>query len=110
MVNVFRYGRLNFIIALMLPCSKKFKIDKPTFHILAHITEAKGAEGNAATDFVSFTQFGHSIVLDVTLVQRVVGQIYIKGVKKLREWYMIDWTLDCCKMVFHLAKHPYNNN
>ncbi|KAF8697217.1 Transposase family tnp2, partial [Rhizoctonia solani] len=73
MVDAFGYGCLDFIIALTLPRSKKFKIDEPTLHILAHITEAKGAEGNAATDFVSFTQFGCLIILDVTSVQRVVG-------------------------------------
>ncbi|KAF8675268.1 Transposase family tnp2 [Rhizoctonia solani] len=110
MVDAFGYGRLDFIIALTLPRSKKFKIDEPTLHILAHITEAKGAEGDAATDFVSFTQFGRSIILDVTSVQRVVGRIYTKGVKELGEWYIIDRTLNCCETVFHPAEHPYDDD
>jgi hypothetical protein len=66
MVGAFGYGRLDFIIALTLPASREFEIVRPTLHILAYITEAKETKGNAATDFVSFTQFGLSIIFDVT--------------------------------------------
>ncbi|QRW24907.1 VHS domain protein [Rhizoctonia solani] len=33
---------------------RKFKLDDPKLHILAHVTEAKGAEGDARTEPVSF--------------------------------------------------------
>ncbi|CAE6481349.1 unnamed protein product [Rhizoctonia solani] len=58
MVDAFGYGRLDFIIALTLPPSKTFNIQEPELHILAHITKARGAEGNAAKELISFTQFG----------------------------------------------------
>ncbi|CAE6432374.1 unnamed protein product [Rhizoctonia solani] len=44
MEDVYAYGRLDFILAITLPASKRFKIERPTVHVLAHITEADGAE------------------------------------------------------------------
>ena len=73
MVNAFGYGQFDFIIALTLPASERFRVQEPELQILAHITKAKGAEGNAATEFVSFTLFGRSVILDITSVLRVVG-------------------------------------
>jgi hypothetical protein len=78
MVDAFGYGRLDFILALTLPASQLFGLDTPELHVLAHITEAKDAKGNAATDFVSFTQFGRSVILDVTSVKNVVGRVHTK--------------------------------
>ncbi|CAE6504462.1 unnamed protein product [Rhizoctonia solani] len=70
MVEAFGYGRLDFILALALPADKDFGLDEPRLHILAHITEAKHGEGDATTEFVSFTEFGRSIILDISSVQR----------------------------------------
>ncbi|KEP45047.1 hypothetical protein V565_325120 [Rhizoctonia solani 123E] len=81
MVNAFGYGRLDFIVALTLPPNKTFNIKELELHILAHITEARGAEGDAASELVSFTQFGHSVVLDVNSVLSVMGRVFTKGTK-----------------------------
>ncbi|CAE6402042.1 unnamed protein product, partial [Rhizoctonia solani] len=110
MIDAFGYGRLDFILAITLPASKKFKLKEPKLHILAHITEAKGAEGNAATDFVSFTQFGRSVILDVTSVNSVVGRVFTKGVKASGEWYIIDRSPDMCETVFHAPEHAYEDD
>ncbi|KDN36253.1 hypothetical protein RSAG8_10941, partial [Rhizoctonia solani AG-8 WAC10335] len=110
MVDAYGYGRLDFIIALTLPASRKFEINKPELHILAHITEAKGAEGNAATEFVSFTQFGRSVILDVASVKCVVGRVFTKGVKPSGEWYLIDRGADMCETVFHPPEHAYEDD
>ncbi|KAF8670098.1 hypothetical protein RHS04_08676 [Rhizoctonia solani] len=107
MVPVFGYGQLDFIIVLTLFISKRFKIKKPELHILAHITKAHGAEGNAATDFVLFTKFGCSVILDVTLVKSDVGQVLTSGVKQLGKWYIIDHSLDMSETVFCPPKHAY---
>ncbi|KAG9080214.1 hypothetical protein FRC06_006938, partial [Ceratobasidium sp. 370] len=52
------YGQLDFILAVTLPPNPCFNIDAPKLHVLAHITEAKGAKGDASTQPVSYTQFG----------------------------------------------------
>ena len=110
MVDAFGYGRLDFIIAITLPASKKFKLQDPELHILAHITEAKGAEGDASTEFVSFTQFGRSVILDISSVQSVVGRVYTTGMKASGEWYVIDRSLSSCKTVFHPPEHVYEDD
>jgi hypothetical protein len=109
MVDAFGYGRLDFVLALTLPASREFQIDQPTLHILAHITEAKDARGNAATDFVSFTQFGRSVILDVTSVKSVVGRVETKGVKESGEWYIIDRSPAVCKTVFQPPEHAFDD-
>ncbi|CEL52824.1 hypothetical protein RSOLAG1IB_11169 [Rhizoctonia solani AG-1 IB] len=75
MVPAFGYSQLNFIIALTLPKDKAFEIEEPQLHVLAHITKAKGAEGDAMSGLVFFTQFGWSIILDVTSAANVVDWV-----------------------------------
>ncbi|CUA77703.1 hypothetical protein RSOLAG22IIIB_12773 [Rhizoctonia solani] len=55
MVDEFGYGRFNFVIALSLPPSITFNIEEPELHILGHITEAKGTEGDAANDCLVYS-------------------------------------------------------
>ncbi|CAE6478130.1 unnamed protein product [Rhizoctonia solani] len=105
MVNAFGYRHLNFIIAITLPASKKFTLQDPELHILTHITEAKGAKGNALTKFVLFTQFGFLVILNISSVQSVVGHVYTTGMKALGEWYIIYCSLSLCKTVFHPPEH-----
>ncbi|KAF8725161.1 hypothetical protein RHS02_08353, partial [Rhizoctonia solani] len=109
MVEAFGYGRLDFIIALTLPPSRKFKLDDPKLHILAHVTEAKGAEGDARTEPVSFTQLGRSVILDVSSVKHVVGRVYTTGVKRSGEWYIIDRSSGVCETAFRPAEQVYED-
>ncbi|KAF8689566.1 hypothetical protein RHS03_09095, partial [Rhizoctonia solani] len=109
MVKAFGYGRLDFIIALTLPPSRKFKLDDPKLHILAHVTEAKGAEGDARTEPVSFTQLGRSVILNVSSVKHVVGQVYTTGVKRSGEWYIIDRSSGVCETAFRPAEQVYED-
>ncbi|CAE7185763.1 unnamed protein product [Rhizoctonia solani] len=82
MVDAYGYGRLDFIIAVTFPISKKFGLVEPELHVLAHITEAKDAEGTAINGCASFTQFGRSIILEVTSVLNVVGRVLTKHCEK----------------------------
>ncbi|KAF8749189.1 hypothetical protein RHS01_10234 [Rhizoctonia solani] len=109
MVKAFGYGRLDFIIALTLPPSRKFKLDDPKLHILAHVTKAKGAEGNARTEPVSFTQLGRLVILDVSSVKHVVRRVYTTGVKRSGEWYIIDRSLGVCETAFCPAEQVYED-
>ncbi|KAF8698914.1 Transposase family tnp2, partial [Rhizoctonia solani] len=109
MVEAFGYGRLDFIIALTLPPSRKFKLDDPKLHILAHVTKAKGAEGDARTEPVLFTQLGRSVILDVSSVKHVVGRVYTTGVKRSGEWYIIDRSLGVCETAFCPAEQVYED-
>ncbi|CAE6439581.1 unnamed protein product, partial [Rhizoctonia solani] len=110
MVDAFGYGRLDFIIALTCPPNRRFNIEEPELHILAQITEAKGAEGDAANEFVSFTQFGRSVILDVTSVLSVVGRVCTTGIKALGEWYIIDRSVGTCETVFQPPQHAYEDD
>ncbi|KAL5639143.1 hypothetical protein ACGC1H_006605 [Rhizoctonia solani] len=110
MVDAFGYGRLDFIIALTLPPSKTFNIQEPELHILAHITKARGAEGNAASKLVSFTQFDCSVILDISSVLSVVGRVFTTGTKALGEWCIIDCSAGMCETVFQPPQHAYEDN
>ncbi|KAJ1301859.1 hypothetical protein OPQ81_009086 [Rhizoctonia solani] len=90
MVDVYAYGRLEFIIAITLPASEDFDITEPKLHVLAYITEAEGAEGDASCEMLTFTKFGRSIVLDILSVLNLAGRIYTRGVIKTGEWAIID--------------------
>ncbi|CEL53970.1 hypothetical protein RSOLAG1IB_11502 [Rhizoctonia solani AG-1 IB] len=85
MVDVYAYGRLDFILAITLPTNQRFKIQDPKLHVLAHITEADGAEGDAASELITFTKFGRSIVLDVSSVLSLAGRVFTRGVKATGE-------------------------
>ncbi|QRV84316.1 Transposase family tnp2 [Ceratobasidium sp. AG-Ba] len=63
------YGRLDFILAITLPANPRFNIESPQLHVLAHITQAEGAIGDASTQLVSYTKMGRSFVLDITSVE-----------------------------------------
>ncbi|KAG8700183.1 hypothetical protein FRC11_013153 [Ceratobasidium sp. 423] len=51
----------------------------PKVHVLAHIMEAEGAEGDAANELITFTKFGRSFVLDITSVLNLAGRIFTRG-------------------------------
>ncbi|CAE6421370.1 unnamed protein product [Rhizoctonia solani] len=110
MVEAFGYGRLNFILALALPADEDFGLDEPRLHILAHITEAKHGEGDATTKFVSFAKFGRLIILDISSVQRLVGQVRTEGTKASGEWYVIDRSLDMAEAVFQPPEQEYEED
>ena len=61
---------------------------------------------------VAFTQFGHSVVLDVTSGLSVVGvgRVFTNGVKKSGEWYIIDRSARMCKTTFHPPEHAYEDD
>ncbi|KAF8676402.1 hypothetical protein RHS04_06510 [Rhizoctonia solani] len=84
------YGQLDFILAITLPVNKRFKITKRKLHVLAHITEAEGAEGDAASKMIAFTKFGQSIILDISLVMNLAGQVFTRRVVATGEWIIID--------------------
>jgi hypothetical protein len=90
MEDVYAYSRLDFILAITLPASKCFKIERPTVHVIAHITEPDGAEGNAASKMISFTKFGQSIVLDILSVINLAGRVFTRGLKQNGQWVVID--------------------
>ncbi|KAG8688743.1 hypothetical protein FRC08_011278, partial [Ceratobasidium sp. 394] len=73
------YGRLDFVLALVLPPNPDFNIQEPQLHILAHLTEAKDASGDATTEHVSYMKLGRSFILDVTAIENVVGRVETRG-------------------------------
>ncbi|CAE6473902.1 unnamed protein product [Rhizoctonia solani] len=90
MEDVYAYGRLEFIVAIMLPVNVNFGIKSPQLHVLAYIIEASGAEGDAASELITFTKFGRGIVLDVSSVLGLAGRVFTRGIKKNGEWVVID--------------------
>ncbi|EUC56503.1 hypothetical protein RSOL_182600, partial [Rhizoctonia solani AG-3 Rhs1AP] len=90
MEDVFAYGRLELIVAIMLPVNVNFGIKSPQLLVLAYIIEASGTEGDAAGELITFTKFGQAIVLDVSSVLGLAGRVFTQGVKKTGEWAIID--------------------
>jgi hypothetical protein len=101
MVPATGYGRLDFILALTLPADPDFDIDTPQLHILAHITEAKDADGDATTEFISYTQLGRSFILDIQSIENVVGRVKTHGMRESGEWVIVDRSNGMCRTVFH---------
>ncbi|KAG9096884.1 hypothetical protein FRC06_008227 [Ceratobasidium sp. 370] len=102
--------RLDFILALVLPSDPDFNVNEPQLHILAHLTEAKGADGDAATELVSYTQLGRSFVLDVTAVENVVGRVETRGIKASGEWIIVDRSNTLCRTVFHQEEAEFEGD
>ncbi|KAG8688429.1 hypothetical protein FRC09_012912, partial [Ceratobasidium sp. 395] len=95
------YRRLDFVLALTLPADPRFGIEGPQLHIVAYITKAEDAEGDARTECVFHTQLGQSFVLDITTIQRVVGRVETRGEKATGEWVKIDRNDELCSATFH---------
>ncbi|QRV73589.1 Transposase family tnp2 [Ceratobasidium sp. AG-Ba] len=110
MIKVFGYGRLDFILALTLPAAPEFGANEPQFHILAHITEAKDARGDASIERISYTKLGRSFVLDITSVKHVVGRVETRGEKAGREWVIVDRSESLCPTVFHQEEEGFDDD
>lgn len=109
MIDAVGYGRLDFILAITLPPDPRFDIDEPALHILAQITEAKGAEGDASTDMVSYTQLGRTFILDVTAIKHVVGRVETRGVRPAGEWFIVDCSDNLSETVFQQEEPGYED-
>ncbi|KAG8791326.1 hypothetical protein FRC12_009557 [Ceratobasidium sp. 428] len=83
-------------------------IENPQLHILAHITEAEGAEGDETTEQVPFTKLDQWFVLDVSTIQHVVGRVEMRGMKALGERVIVDCgeALECG---FHLEEAEHED-
>ncbi|QRW09309.1 hypothetical protein RhiLY_08308 [Ceratobasidium sp. AG-Ba] len=101
------YGRLDFILAITLPADPHFDIESPQLHILAYITQAKGAIGDASTRLISYTKMGRSFVLDITAVQCAVGRVETRADKPNGEWVIVDRSEGLCQTAFHQEEQEF---
>jgi hypothetical protein len=106
MIDATGYGRLDFILALTLPASDHFEIEEPVTHVLAHITEAKDVEGDAATELITFNEFGRSFILNITNVENVAGRIRTHGIRRAGEWAIVDRSGAVVRTQFHVEEEP----
>jgi hypothetical protein len=95
------YGRLDYVLSIEFPADPTFGFNEPCRKILAHITEARDAIGDATESFVSYQQMGRSFVLDIQCVENVVGRIKTSGVVEGGEWIIVDRSSGTCRTVFH---------
>ena len=109
MVPAVGYGRLDFILAITLPPNPRFDIDEPTLHILAQITEARDAEGDASTEPVSYTELGRTFILDITAIEHVVGRMETRGMRPAGEWVIIDRSNNFSRTVFQEEEAEYKD-
>ncbi|QRW02459.1 Transposase family Tnp2 protein [Ceratobasidium sp. AG-Ba] len=101
------YGRLDFILAITLPANPRFNIESPQLHVLAHITQAEGAIGDASTQLVSYTKMGRSFVLDITSVECAVGRVETRAKKPNGEWVIVDRSEGLCQTAFHQEEQEF---
>ncbi|KEP45465.1 transposase family Tnp2 protein, partial [Rhizoctonia solani 123E] len=93
MVDAIGYGCLEFILAIRFPDTDKAKDflgDTPPFHILAHVAEAKGVEGDGTERILTFTEFGRKFILDITSIKHLAGRVHTQGVRQGGEWAIVD--------------------
>ncbi|KDN44017.1 hypothetical protein RSAG8_05749, partial [Rhizoctonia solani AG-8 WAC10335] len=115
MVDAIGYGHLNFILLINLAKDKaddddnddedNFLHDTPPVHILAHVTEAKGVEGDGSKEILTFTQFGWSFILNITSITHIAGRVFTRGVRPAGEWAIIDRTQGLEKTNFQVEEH-----
>ncbi|QRV98449.1 Transposase family tnp2 [Ceratobasidium sp. AG-Ba] len=110
MVKKIGYGRLDCILALTLPPNADFGVASPQLHVLAQITVAKDAEGDASVELVSYTKFGKTIILDVTSIKCAVGRIETKAKNRRGEWVIIDRDDSLCRTAFTQDKQDYEGD
>ncbi|KDN36991.1 hypothetical protein RSAG8_10444, partial [Rhizoctonia solani AG-8 WAC10335] len=117
MVPAIGYGRLDFILAFTLarktppPNQQGDELDEgedegePSTHVLAQITEAKGVEGDATTELITYREFGRSFILDIKNVEHVVARVYTQGVRPNGEWAIIDRSQGVARAEFGVDEH-----
>ncbi|KDN42056.1 hypothetical protein RSAG8_07101, partial [Rhizoctonia solani AG-8 WAC10335] len=117
MVSAIGYGRLDFILAVTLarktpppaPQQDEPNIvevnEEPRTHVLAHITEAKGVEGDATTELITYRDFGRSFILDVKNIEHVVARVFTRGVRPNGEWVIIDRSQGVARAEFGVDEH-----
>ncbi|QRV96816.1 hypothetical protein RhiJN_24834 [Ceratobasidium sp. AG-Ba] len=110
MVKKIGYGQLDCILALALPPNPDFGVDSPQLHILAQITIAKDAEGDASVELVSYTHFGKTVILDITLIKCTVGRIKTKAKNRRGEWVIIDRDGLLCRTAFTQDEQDYEGD
>ncbi|KAG8692847.1 hypothetical protein FRC08_009492 [Ceratobasidium sp. 394] len=110
MVLEIGYGRLDFILAISLPPDPDFGVDRSQLHILAHLTEAKDAHGDASTELVSYSKLGRSFILDITTLDHVVGRVETRGKKPGGEWVIVDRSGSLCATVFHQPEEEFEED
>jgi hypothetical protein len=98
------YGRLDYVLSIEFPADPQLDVDEPRRLILAHITEARGAIGDATETTVAYQQMGRSFILDVRSVENVVGRVESVGVVESGEWVIVDRSNAMCRTVFHNAE------
>ncbi|QRV91989.1 Transposase family tnp2 [Ceratobasidium sp. AG-Ba] len=110
MVKKIGCGRLDCILALTLPPNPDFGVASPQLHVLAQITVAKDAEGDASVELVSYTKFGKTIILDVTSIKCAVGRIETKAKNRRGEWVIIDRDDSLCRTAFTQDEQDYEGD
>ncbi|KDN35864.1 hypothetical protein RSAG8_11226, partial [Rhizoctonia solani AG-8 WAC10335] len=117
MVPAIGYGRLDFILAFTLarktppPNQQGDELDagededEPSTHVLAQITEAKGVEGDATTELITYREFGRSFILDIKNVEHAVARVYTQGVRPNGEWAIIDRSQGVAHVEFGVDEH-----
>ena len=119
MVPAIGYGRLDFILAVTLPrkipppdqraegsdVGEDDEDTEPRTHVLAHITEARGVEQDAATELTTYREYGRSFVLDIKNVEHVAGRVFTRGVRPAGEWVIIDRSKWVVRAEFGVEEH-----
>ncbi|KAG8746105.1 hypothetical protein FRC11_012868, partial [Ceratobasidium sp. 423] len=120
MVPAIGYGRLDFILAITLPrktpppveqandesdTGEDDEDDEPITHVLAHVTEAKDVDGDAALELITYQKEGRSFILDVKNVEHVAGRVWTQGVRRAGEWAIIDRSGGVARAEFQVDEH-----
>ncbi|EUC61194.1 hypothetical protein RSOL_387240, partial [Rhizoctonia solani AG-3 Rhs1AP] len=79
--------------------------EEPVTHVYVQITEAKGVEGGATTQLITYRDFGRSFILDIKNVEHVVARVFTRGVISNGEWMIIDCSEGVVRADFAVDEH-----
>ncbi|QRW11703.1 hypothetical protein RhiLY_10702 [Ceratobasidium sp. AG-Ba] len=100
---------LEFILTITLAANPRFNIESPQLHILAYITQVKGAIGDGSTRLILYTKMGQSFVLGITAVKCAVGRVEMKAAKPSGEWAIVDQSEGLRQTAFHLEEQEFKD-
>ncbi|KAG9091330.1 hypothetical protein FS749_016630 [Ceratobasidium sp. UAMH 11750] len=94
----------------LTPPNPDFGVNQSQLHLLAHLTKAKDAEGDASTELISYTKLGRSFILNITTLDHVVGRVETRGKKAGGEWVIVDRSSSLCPTVFHQPEEEFEED
>ena len=89
------YGRLEYIIDVILPCTPSLTISSPMRYLLAVVTPCSTGGKDATRELTTYTETTTPVVIDLRTVECVVGRV-----QRGNQWGIVDRSGDYARTIF----------